>query len=220
MSECVRVHATAAFLIIADSCFFSSIHSRPGSDAPNKLLSDLIPRMQAILDLLTLPQVASLLRLHPNCLGLSSFVCPAEWNSWWNWAGADDVDPQQRTERLPDPWLSLLWFYEACRPGVRSSGSCSYMQNIPGEISKVIKGFSEVSLPRDAGRSFPIFTDGPTYLLSSRSPTTLDSPQGMSPKKAHEVGRMTAFLQELLASNTFLRNTSHVVDIGAGQVRH
>ncbi|KAI0060316.1 hypothetical protein BV25DRAFT_977177 [Artomyces pyxidatus] len=39
----------------------------------------------------------------------------------------------------------------------------------------------------------------------------------MSPKKSHEVSRMTAYIQALISSRPALNNVKHIVDVGAGQ---
>lgn len=41
---------------------------------------------------------------------------------------------------------------------------------------------------------------------------------GMSPKKSHEVNRMTAFSQDMIASLGSATPVKHIVDVGAGQV--
>ena len=51
--------------------------------------------------------------------------------------------------------------------------------------------------------------------LEMATPTLL---RGMSPKKSHEVVRMTAYVKEMLRTPG-LKGVTHVVDVGAGQVR-
>lgn len=41
---------------------------------------------------------------------------------------------------------------------------------------------------------------------------------GMSPKKAHEIVRMSAYLSTLLSTSPELVEVIHAVDVGAGQV--
>ena len=40
----------------------------------------------------------------------------------------------------------------------------------------------------------------------------------MSPKKAHEIVHMSAYLSALLSTSTELAEIEHAVDVGAGQV--
>ncbi|TFK86276.1 hypothetical protein K466DRAFT_524428, partial [Polyporus arcularius HHB13444] len=181
--------------------------------------------MRAILDLLSHPLISSLLSLHPNSLALYSFVCPEEWTSWFNWAATDTLkfsNSSKQCERpsnleTTDPqWLILLRYYEACRRGDKPCGSCDAFQTIPDDVREVIEGLSGRSLPRDVGHSFPTSPDS-TYLSPSRPSLSHISLPGMSPKKAHEVVEMTAFLKELLLSHASLGDTRYAVDIGAGQ---
>ncbi len=186
-----------------------------------------VDRMQAILDLLSHPLISSLLSLHPNSLALSSFVCPEEWTSWFNWAATDTFkfsESSQQSERplnseTADPqWLIVLRYYEACRRGNKSCGPDAFA-TIPEDVREVIEGLSGRSLPRDVGHSFPT-SPSSTHLSPSRPSLSHISLPGMSPKKAHEVVEMTAFLKELLLSHASLGDTRYAVDIGAGQVRH
>ncbi|RPD54680.1 hypothetical protein L227DRAFT_482771, partial [Lentinus tigrinus ALCF2SS1-6] len=171
--------------------------------------------LQSILDLLSHPLVASLLSLHPNSLGLSSFARPTSWGTWWDWASMGDLK-QDGSSAISDPWLILLRHYEACRRGGKFGGLFESLGTIPEEIREIVKRLSDLSLPRHVGLSFPPSAD-PTYLPPCRSSVAFAPLQGMSPKKAHEVVEMTAFLETMLASNRLLRHTRHAVDIGAGQ---
>ncbi|KAI0689417.1 methyltransferase domain-containing protein [Cerioporus squamosus] len=175
--------------------------------------------MQGLLDVLSHPLVSSLLSVHPNSLGLSSFMRPAAWETWWNWThtGLDAKQTKRPSETVADrPWLILLWYYEACRRGYEPGGPCDCAETIPHDVREAIKGLSDLSLPRDVGRSFPPSADSRCLSNSRPSVATISLP-GMSPKKAHEVVNMTAFVTKLISSNASLKHTKYAVDIGAGQ---
>lgn len=85
-------------------------------------------------------------------------------------------------------------------------------------------------LHNDNGRESPIpitlrcLLDKIRGLQLDRSPITLAGtlPQiketGMSPKKAHEVSRMTAYILQMIRVNNWDLSVLRIVDVGAGQV--
>lgn len=58
--------------------------------------------------------------------------------------------------------------------------------------------------------------DLPTH--TPRGPPSLNNLHGMSPKKSHEVVRMSAYIHHLLRSSESLAGVTKIVDVGSGQV--
>ena len=102
------------------------------------------------------------------------------------------------------------------------AASLSTVPHWVGLIQYYISNKAEIPLPEDIQR----LLDNVRHLQLPRNPVPFTSIPagryslaGMSPKKVHEVVRMTSYVKHLLAANSRLRNIRHVVDIGAGQVR-
>ncbi|EMD39703.1 hypothetical protein CERSUDRAFT_92196 [Gelatoporia subvermispora B] len=140
------------------------------------------------------PLVDSLLITHPNCVCLSSFELLKEWTEWWSWAGerldgTDDDEPR---------WLSVLRYYLSPHADLRADEA----RAIPPELKKLVDTARRLQLPRSN-----------TPVLQHR----IAHSRGMSPKKAHEVDRMTQYIAQLLTTTPGLEGIRHAVDVGAGQ---
>ncbi|KAH9922652.1 methyltransferase domain-containing protein [Fomitopsis serialis] len=173
-----------------------------------------------IYDFLSSPQVDSILLTHPNRLFSSTEFCvPSEWSSWWNWAGLEE-------DELSGPkWLLLLRYYARSQDGNQAQDWIS----IPEELKSIIDRARRMQVSREM--------DGPVVLSVSPSTSVLalvghdqdsEAPSktpvrsedrifGMSPKKAHEIIRMSSFLSKFLSSSPQLASVKHAVDVGAGQ---
>lgn len=105
-------------------------------------------------------------------------------------------------------------------------------EELPKELTELLEEVRRLSLPRDTREwnCCSIFSAG--YLQIRLSVWEASSPlpgetapqpnranSGMSPKKYHEVTRMTNFIAELLekTSSALGRDVKHIVDIGAGK---
>lgn len=73
-----------------------------------------------------------------------------------------------------------------------------------------------VLLPRTGTAEVP--NDAPGESILCKEPKRPRPGYGMSPKKDHEVARMSAFVSGLLKNCSRLRGVRHLVDVGAGQV--
>jgi hypothetical protein len=78
------------------------------------------------------------------------------------------------------------------------------LSTLPTALLGLLDKIREMQMPRQ-----PITIEA----LSSIKET------GMSPKKAHEVSRMAAYVLEIIKSNDWDPDTLQIVDVGAGQVR-
>lgn len=58
----------------------------------------------------------------------------------------------------------------------------------------------------------------PSTLPRNRLETSRENTHGMSPKKVHEVNRMTTYVSQLISTLDEQNLIRHVIDIGAGQV--
>ncbi|KAI0768972.1 methyltransferase domain-containing protein [Trametes elegans] len=177
-------------------------------------------RLAHLVDFLTSPIVASLYDFHPNDLGTSGFRPPAEWEDWWDWAGADYQDAD---DKATEPWLCILNYYDFCRSSEEGPGQlCSDASEatLPVSVRCLVEQACSLAVSREFGRT--IYPDeGKTYYAEGANTKTHHNPDdalpGMSPKKAHEVIRMSQFVGDLLAGNASLSSIQHVVDVGAGQ---
>ena len=135
--------------------------------------------------------VASLLRTHPN--DICSLPVPESWQSWWSWASCPSSRPR---------WIDLVQYYTADddddeRPRL----------DIPDDLRTLLDNIRRLQLPRNPLAFAPLSLDHTSLA-------------GMSPKKAHEVSRMAAYVAQLRSTNPRLHCVQHVVDVGAGQVRN
>ncbi|KZV98795.1 hypothetical protein EXIGLDRAFT_832008 [Exidia glandulosa HHB12029] len=98
-----------------------------------------------------------------------------------------------------DDWWD--WAGERPRQWERVVDNC----NVPGKLGALLQEAQSLSLPRESGeRPMDPLLDGNGHL-----------PVGMSPKKAHEVRRMSAFVASAVKESR--AETRHIVDVGAGQ---
>ncbi|KAH9933276.1 hypothetical protein B0H21DRAFT_84209 [Amylocystis lapponica] len=194
--------------------------------------------LRDIFHFLQSPEADSLLHIHPNQLCSPSFSVPSLWHCWWTWAGELDnaSTPEENVmDTSPDPkWLRLLRHY---------ASPDDARLDIPLELKELVDVARRLQITRHPGPVLPVSTpplpDDPPHHpgcllrhaeLSMKSKHSSNGEsgfveavmdpswsRGMSPKKAHEVLRMTEFTSRLL-SQPSLRGVRHVVDVGAGQV--
>jgi len=74
---------------------------------------------------------------------------------------------------------------------------------IPAVLSSLVSGIRKAQLPRN-----PISMDALPVMKQT----------GMSPKKAHEVNRMTHYVLATIKVNAWDPKSLRIVDVGAGQV--
>ncbi|KAG6336264.1 hypothetical protein ID866_2818 [Astraeus odoratus] len=164
-------------------------------------------RIQEIYDQISSPLISSLLTTHPNQVALEGCV-PKLWSPWWDWAAEYDLSS-------PPKWQQLLSYY--CRPNSspHQPSTSQVPCQIPEELCWLIDTVRELQLSREpACISMPDRPQpGATHPTRGRSPSSF----GMSPKKEHEVARMSSFIRVHLGRDARGQNVRHVVDVGSGQ---
>lgn len=140
-----------------------------------------------LIHFLASPLVVSIFQYHPNYV--AAHGPPKEWSDWWDWAA-----------NRPDQWIGLVRL-----AGVQTSDIVE-LGDAPASLRELLHQIRILSLPR---RSDPDSETARMY-AATRGHLTF----GMSPKKVHEVLRMSAFVWDLVQPRT-----KHIVDVGAGQVR-
>ncbi|KAL6300093.1 methyltransferase domain-containing protein [Sparassis latifolia] len=188
--------------------------------------------MHDISSFLHQPLTESLLSVHPNQLCSPSFDIPSLWISWWDWAGETQVENNLLPEHASAPTvpksLVLLRYYLCGSDPNIAGNSC-----IPYDLRILVDEARRLQISRQTGLARPALCtgnheandaktehggsgsdDGPGVAFLSFQDQRL---RGMSPKKAHEVLRMTECISRLVSSCTRLGNVRHAVDIGAGQ---
>ncbi|KAI0078227.1 hypothetical protein K474DRAFT_1771164 [Panus rudis PR-1116 ss-1] len=164
------------------------------------------------LDQLTLylnrADVNSYFQIHPNQLTISSFSPPDHWKPWWDWA-VDEEDLNSPT--FLRKW-EVIWLYyirdnipEWMSHISNEVEKLGLFRTVPQEVKEIIDTARRLAIPRS------VFPETLHLTTISEQP----NPRGMSPKKAHEVQRMTAYIAELIRRTA--PSVSHVVDVGAGQ---
>jgi hypothetical protein len=140
----------------------------------------------ACIDFLTSPLVSSLLECHPNDIAVEG--PRPEWAAWWNWAAGGAR------------WKFLVpgWSHDDDMHPVSASTS-----DVPIGLRQMLETIDHLTLPRIPDSSFT-------------SPSPEVPIRGMSPKKAHEVSQMSAFIGSMISQNR--SDIKHIVDVGAGQV--
>ena len=159
-------------------------------------------KTQGIIGLLSTPLASTLIAVHPNDLGNHGEQGIEAFSGWWDWAQKSEFAWQQLIsayhESLYDS--STDQYLEACKNRIV----------LPSEISNLISTINSLSLPRNP---YPVV---PSISREKSEAHEL----GMSPKKYHEVSRMSLFVLKYLEnlSNEYGVEVKHIVDIGAGQV--
>jgi hypothetical protein len=148
--------------------------------------------MESISHLLATPLVSSLLLTHPNDLYQSAVSVPPSWRSWWEWAASPSESDEPK-------WKILFQYYTA-------NAHSGEPTSLPNDLCRLLDDIRRLQIPRNPIPIQPVSVEH-AFLV------------GMSPKKVHEVTRMTGYIAHLLATNPHLRHVRHVVDVGAGQVR-
>ncbi len=134
----------------------------------------------------------SLLESHPNNLREPHAI----WVRWWEWS------------KSHSRWMSVAKYYAS-----PSLPRCStrWTEYSPQEITDLIDILKSMEMPRS-----PIPLPG---LNETTRSGCHSNRSGMSPKKAHEVDRMTAYVQTLVDSLHLPEGAKPCfVDVGAGQV--
>lgn len=165
-------------------------------------------RLNQIHALLQCPLPASLLATHPNDLDLERDI-PSEW-VWWTTYGSEFVDSDVNKGDDQQEWIELVRYYNGAGTGTAYA-----------ELNKLVDQIKALELPRD-----PISISTSSFAQNGQTKGKQSS-YGMSPKKTHEVLRMSAFVASLLPlsssassdGNATRISRPRVVDIGAGQVR-
>ncbi|KDQ25315.1 hypothetical protein PLEOSDRAFT_32713, partial [Pleurotus ostreatus PC15] len=110
------------------------------------------------------------------------------WARWWEWS------------KSHSRWMSIAKYYAAPY----------WTDSIPQEITDLIDVLKSMEMPRS-----PISIPG---LNDAVRPGRTPLGSGMSPKKTHEVDRMTAYVQSLVDSLHLPEDAKpYFVDVGAGQ---
>ncbi|THH11998.1 hypothetical protein EW145_g293 [Phellinidium pouzarii] len=139
----------------------------------------------------------------------SAELVPLEWRSWWDWSG-----------KSADRWKALVAASNEFqrRDGCSTADSKGTYPELPDELHFLISEVNLLSLPR-----FPNIV---SLLESTTRPSKPELPAfdistaGMSPKKHHEVSRMTSYVLDLLKKihDSSGMDVKYIVDIGAGQI--
>ncbi|KIK95803.1 hypothetical protein PAXRUDRAFT_354511 [Paxillus rubicundulus Ve08.2h10] len=153
-----------------------------------------------ILDKISSLAITSLLSIHPNDITLSGRQVPSPWSAWWTWATSHAEIHQP--EDFSPAWLQLIRYL--CRP----SESNTLDVDIPLELCYLIDTVRDLQLQRHPF-ALPVTSAHGTRDAGHRT-------YGMSPKKEHEVHRMSSYIHQLISSNK-RRSARHAVDVGSGQ---
>ncbi|KAI0930834.1 hypothetical protein AcV7_004911 [Taiwanofungus camphoratus] len=181
------------------------------------------------------------------CTSSFAAQIPPHWYFWWTWAGEREVGDyhcpnahEHCASSLDEPkWLLLVRYYVSPLP---ISGSCLQHRysSIPPKLRSLVDTARRLQLLRQPG---PVCAsqsahsssqssgdnvlhrpvcDNAVFAAAMSGHSTYTTPKGdrmhgMSPKKAHEVTRMTEYTSRLLSSIPGLEHVKHVVDVGAGQ---
>lgn len=164
-------------------------------------------RLNRIHALLQSPFPASLLAIHPNDLDLERDI-PSEW-AWWTTSNSEFVDSNVNKADDQQEWIELVRYYNGAGIGTAHA-----------ELNELVDQIRALELPRD-----PISISASSFVQNGQAKGKQSS-YGMSPKKTHEVLRMSAFVSSLLPLPSSAssdgddtgRSQPRVVDIGAGQV--
>ncbi len=198
--------------------------------APTSSLENLTSLAKRQVEFLSNPAISSLFSHHPNDVAedftklltdsrteIQNNGIPSEWTPWWKWASEE-----------PESWLEII----KRNISFRSNKNAASTSQCPPDIVDLLLGVQSISIPRYAevvtlqsdGVSFSEHTERDSPLHSSLPAENIflgKKLMGMSPKKMHEVSRMASYIGHLI--DTMERehgiSISHVVDIGAGQVR-
>ncbi|KAL5529577.1 hypothetical protein ACEPAG_5562 [Sanghuangporus baumii] len=166
-------------------------------------------RAMCLLELISNQSATSIYNTHPNTLGAllideKSFPIPPEWDDWWAWSGEQE-----------DSWSALVMMNHSVgipgkyNPDIGNQDvSQSVTNGLPESLNRLLLDAKTLSLPRQTNLE-----------QSSRSDSLSMSRTRMSPKKFHEVSRMTSYVLNLLDTlhKQYGSEVRHVVDIGAGQ---
>ena len=125
----------------------------------------------------------------------------SEWG-WWASCGPDSRPQDGNEAENQEEWVELVKYYNGTGIGT------SYT-----ELNKLVAQIKVLELARD-----PI-----SIPSTSSNQNGKQTAYGMSPKKTHEVLRMSALVESLLSpsrlpGDEFGRPRMRVVDVGAGQV--
>ncbi|OAX39881.1 hypothetical protein K503DRAFT_715594 [Rhizopogon vinicolor AM-OR11-026] len=163
-------------------------------------------KLELIYQQLCSPLTSEILSIHPNDLASSGFQFPAGWKGWWEWSTS--IDDGENTAPFPR-WMLLLQYYCSATPdddltGNRDPSNKSF---IPPELKTLIDEVIRLQMKRDLVTV--VSTSGDAQRSAPRS-------YGMSPKKDHEVSKMSEYISQLIYPGSAC-TLQHVVDVGSGQ---
>ncbi|KAG1822620.1 methyltransferase domain-containing protein [Suillus subaureus] len=145
---------------------------------------------------------SELLSIHPNDLAASGFQLPGSWKGWWEWATSID---DEHTPCFPR-WMSILHYYSVTSDDQRTGNQVpSNKSSIPPDLKMLIDDIVCIQLNRDL-----------VAIGNTSESGNAHRSYGMSPKKEHEVSRMSEYIDRLLCPG-FADTLHHVVDVGSGQ---
>ncbi|KAG1797859.1 methyltransferase domain-containing protein [Suillus plorans] len=159
-------------------------------------------KLEPIYQQLCSPLASELLSIHPNDLAASGFQLPGNWKGWWEWATSID---DENTPYFPR-WMSILHYYSATPDDQRTGNQVpSNKSSIPPDLKVLIDDTVRVQLSRDR-----------ISIGNTSESGNAHRSYGMSPKKEHEVSRMSGYIDQLLCPGS-TDTLNHVVDVGSGQ---
>ncbi|KAH0832235.1 hypothetical protein J3R83DRAFT_13209 [Lanmaoa asiatica] len=145
-----------------------------------------------IVNKISSPAIASLLSIHPNDVTLHGQELPSQWSPWWAWAS----DYALVHPGHAPAWLQLMHYF------TRPCGDDRPKVDIPPELCSLVDSVRGLQLQR-APSEYGTRNAG-------------DRSYHISPKKEHEVDRMSSYIHHLVHSES-PRSIWHAVDVGSGQ---
>ncbi|KAF8713152.1 Methyltransferase domain, partial [Rhizoctonia solani] len=155
-------------------------------------------------EFLTSPLVESLVSAHPNEVAAkgSPALSNGSDDGWWEWIG--QVDPSRRTALIN----SLI--SSATDQTITQQGNHPFQdQELHPTLEHLVVRISQLRLPRTLESIDDILPGSNAHHNSSSS-------SGMSPKKAHEVQRLSSLI-DVIYSTSVRGPNRLIVDVGAGQ---
>ncbi|KAG9315534.1 hypothetical protein JVU11DRAFT_3154 [Chiua virens] len=152
----------------------------------------MYPDTITIVDTISAPAIASLLSIHPNDVTPVHHQRPSHWSTWWTWAS----DYAATQPGQPPAWLQLMHYLTRPRDDEHPSA------DIPAELRSLVDAVRVLQLQRTPS----VYETCPAGDRSYR----------ISPKKVHEIDRMSSYIRHMVHSES-PRAVWHAVDVGSGQ---
>ena len=197
-------------------------------------MEDVRRQSNLLVDLLASPLPSTILHNHPNDIGADLIdyldISPSPINrnslylsSWWNWASQGErqwrrlIGVHNDLKNTPDD-ISMPKSVLELLVNVKKLSLLRY----PGIVSLLNVGQADITsqlldskVNPNSERVFKLMRT-----TANRNNSQAKRPTGMTPKKDHEVSRMTECVRKVLedTSNALGVTVQHIVDIGAGQV--